>query len=798
MAVQVLHHNKRRAGLRPRLWIDPNPSTADSSSLSTPASPFPRTPELFYVLCLYDYDAEDSDQLSFRRNDILDVVKKEDTGWWAAIHLDDDRVGWIPSAFVEPISDTLADKLRSRDTNVQIYQAENDDAFHGSPDSQLTDPFIVTPEDGNKDYEWMPVVSGDKLAEDSSLPSGVGTTFSPLVPPPEGIEAAFLELEEMLASPTELITSRMKRRSRPKPLDSPALDEGEQVITLPPAPSEEMPITPRTPGSAGGRRRSLSLPTGDAPPSDHQRSRSESAKPPTRRHLRRRPLLIDDQSSLNRLTTLFEAHNIEELDHLIASPVVAESFDAFTRTNKTARDKVLQITGDNDAQAFHDAQIVQGTWYLRPHYGEEEIMLQPNGSVTAGTLRALVERLTFEFPKPIQGVRYRQAFLMTHKSFSAAEEVLDLLIMQFNIEPPSGLSPHEMDQWTERRQRPNRRRVLTVLQSWTDDFGLLQDDHHLAPRIVNFVSSVDGPPQLKKAAQDVLKSLERFISVIPATPHSAANGKHKKNKAPKAELLKMDPQQLAEHLCMLEQRLYSKIRPQECMDWVRAPRGPRVKNLAAFSAFQEKLGPWVKMSILNFEPLGKRAEMIDFWVKVAEKCKALNNYASLHAVVAALSSPVIARLHFTWAHVKRRAQLEQLAKYHDPAGNLSSYRLWQRSADGPCIPHIAMHLTDMQAVQDQLPDDVRVSAAVSPLGTTSSLIHFAKREKWWEALDAIHRHQARPYALAEDAVLAALIDTNLLAFGDVEQNVFWTKSQEIQQAEMLHADIRKGLELAGF
>lgn len=90
----------RRGDLRPQLWIDPNPLNADLSlSLPTPNSSLPTglsislagssedidtaTPtssaELFYVLCLYDYDAEDSDQLSFRRNDILDVVKKEDT-----------------------------------------------------------------------------------------------------------------------------------------------------------------------------------------------------------------------------------------------------------------------------------------------------------------------------------------------------------------------------------------------------------------------------------------------------------------------------------------------------------------------------------------------------------------------------------------------------------------------------------------------------------------------------------------------------------------------------------------------
>ena len=80
----------------------------------------------------------------------------------------------------------------------------------------------------------------------------------------------------------------------------------------------------------------------------------------------------------------------------------------------------------------------------------------------------------------------------------------------------------------------------------------------------------------------------------------------------------MDTNQVAEHLCMQEQRLYSKIRPQECINWVQSPSGSGFKHLAAFNAFHEKLGSWVTMSILNFEGLGKRAEMIDFWIKVAE------------------------------------------------------------------------------------------------------------------------------------------------------------------------------------
>ena len=80
----------------------------------------------------------------------------------------------------------------------------------------------------------------------------------------------------------------------------------------------------------------------------------------------------------------------------------------------------------------------------------------------------------------------------------------------------------------------------------------------------------------------------------------------------------MDTNQVAEHLCMQEQRLYCRIRPQQCINWLYSTSGSEVRHLAAFNAFQEKLGSWVKMTILNFEALIKRAEMMDFWIKVAE------------------------------------------------------------------------------------------------------------------------------------------------------------------------------------
>ena len=123
----------------------------------------------------------------------------------------------------------------------------------------------------------------------------------------------------------------------------------------------------------------------------------------------------------------------------------------------------------------------------------------------------------------MQETRYRQEFLTTYKSFASAEEVFDLLVAQFNLSHPTDLSLKELEQWKEKRLMPNSRRVLTVLQVWNDQFGLLQDDPYLARRVVDFVSSVTSPAPLAAVARDVLKSLERYVRAVLCCIHAPPN-----------------------------------------------------------------------------------------------------------------------------------------------------------------------------------------------------------------------------------------------------------------------------------
>lgn len=85
-----------------------------------------------------------------------------------------------------------------------------------------------------------------------------------------------------------------------------------------------------------------------------------------------------------------------------------------------------------------------------------------------------------------------------------------------------------------------------------------------------------------------------------------------------------------------------------------------------------------------------------------------------------------------------------------------------------------------------------------PLGPP--LINFIKRQKWYDVVRTIVRFQSKPLNVVEDSNVMNFINEQLTLASEKlrEPSAFWIRSQELQQNELSHADIRKGLEAAGF
>jgi len=117
----------------------------------------------------------------------------------------------------------------------------------------------------------------------------------------------------------------------------------------------------------------------------------------------------------------------------------------------------------------------------------------------------------------------------------------------------------------------------------------------------------------------ILTSFQTFAE--PSAPEAIVLPTRKWKKMRKGEaleLVRMEPLEVAQHLSLLESDLYRKIGSQECFLWAKVKEGDTVKNIRSFCATHDRLADWVKYSILEVSALGKRANLVDFWVRVAE------------------------------------------------------------------------------------------------------------------------------------------------------------------------------------
>lgn len=91
---------------------------------------------VLFCRALYDYEAQDASALSFRRDDIIEVLTQQPSGWWDGL-LGKER-GWFPSNYVVVISDEEAElafstadysTLDGQNTSIQLIP---DDFSHSA------------------------------------------------------------------------------------------------------------------------------------------------------------------------------------------------------------------------------------------------------------------------------------------------------------------------------------------------------------------------------------------------------------------------------------------------------------------------------------------------------------------------------------------------------------------------------------------------------------------------------------------------------------------------------------------
>lgn len=315
------------------------------------------------VIGLYDFFSSDTDRLSFRKDEILEIVSQDVSGWWGAVRSDGSEIGWIPAKFVRPLVDDAAYRVHdTRERSRMPEFATEKERVRSTP--PLPRGILETLSSGTavSDNEPSDITQVNPRASGWSDPSIVTkppcdpTTEEPdhlRISPPPNLKIHEDEIEE----PLTLAVSPIVQEVQPLRFDKslPASPDGTTAPSL-------ARVEPRI--------------------SAHRRNSSDSAI-----NLPNGP---SGSSTIARSQTSELSSLISFLD-IPVSPLPCP----FPPNARPRPGKVLQLTGDDSAQAFHNAKQAQANlpWFLRHRHGEEEIKLEFDGTVKAGTLPALVEHL---------------------------------------------------------------------------------------------------------------------------------------------------------------------------------------------------------------------------------------------------------------------------------------------------------------------------------------------------------------------------------------------------------------------
>ncbi|KAJ7935459.1 ras guanine nucleotide exchange factor domain-containing protein [Mycena leptocephala] len=491
-------------------------------------------------------------------------------------------------------------------------------------------------------------------------------------------------------------------------------------------------------------------------------------------------------------------------DFLDPSPTMDEDFASKIKPARTGNSKLAKILGADYAASVPkppEPELPPRPWYLQPTYSPTEIAIDPDGTVRAGTVPALVERLTaHEQGDPT----FIKSFLMTFKSFTTVDDLFDLLVQRFWIQPPPKLSQAEREEWGKLKQHVIQIRVLNTFKSMVvDDDVLEKDDLFILDRMKEFITAEEVArfPAAKQLlilierAQNGGDSMIKMVVAPQGVPPAPLVPKSSK----KLKLLDIEPLELARQLTIMESQLYQRIRPMECLQRAREQRAENIDNITVVIQTSNKIALWVAESVLSKEDSRRRAAAVKHLISVADRCRALNNFSTMAAITAGLNTPPIRRLKRTWEQVNQRymTQFGACEQTTDSNKNFTKYRSIMTSVIPPCVPFIGVFLSTLQFIQDGNPDNLPAPGAKDGAGST--LVNFRKRQKASEVINDIKRWQA-PFNFHAIPSIQAYIEESLNSVSDTKESSerFWTISLEREPREREDEKMARLLQESGF
>jgi len=244
-----------------------------------------------------------------------------------------------------------------------------------------------------------------------------------------------------------------------------------------------------------------------------------------------------------------------------------------------------------------------------------------------------------------------------------------------------------------------RVRILEVFSRWVQLFA---DDVHTdlqAIRLVNdFAKYTVTPDHAVRFSPTILMRMRDTkptnIPYFDKSPqHSFLN------------ILNADLNVLAMDLAQLDWELYSRCRVHEFVHraWRNRDLGPiQAPNILASIRWFNHISGWVATELLSVQDLSQRAKVLSTFIKLAGRCRKLNDFQTLFAILSGLSISSVFRLKQTWQQLSHKVtnKFNILCSLISTPSMYKNYRIALQTAKLPIIPYLGVFLADITFLLD--------------------------------------------------------------------------------------------------
>ncbi|OXG72976.1 cell division control protein 25 [Cryptococcus neoformans var. grubii Br795] len=476
-------------------------------------------------------------------------------------------------------------------------------------------------------------------------------------------------------------------------------------------------------------------------------------------------------------------------------------------------------------------------WYMMDDYVAGEIIFDEKGAVKAGTLRALIVRLTSH---TIADTPFFQAFLLTFRSFTNPAELFNHLQDRYYLPSPPELSPEQYEEWRNKKKWYIQLRVVNALRQWLEKHFIRATDDAVLNKVEELALRMpeeDGKAELM--SKQLLQLVAKRRQSEPEQINSGASGSLLSPPAPllprvsgrPLRLTDIAPLELARQLTILEFTLYQRIKPTECLQKIYADEvqgqllAPNVRKVILTANI---LAGWIALVILQHNDVKLRAQVYKHWLQTAIECRNLNNFSSVAAIIAGLNSSPVSRLRRTreLLSAKTLAIKEDLDKAMDSSRNFMNYKEMLKTINPPCVPFLGFYLTALVFIEDGNKAFIKPGAPTKgnsmPPSTsngslsayasssqqsnpaqeetvipTKPLINFFKRSLSAEILRDIQQYQSMPYRLARSRLIQDWMQKEFdIVHNDTRD--YYELSVEVEPREKEEERITRMLHDSGF